>query len=123
MIRRTAMLFSLAIVMLAPLISAPARSAEIAEEYAPGTRSGPFVVTDRSLADLAADGYEVKTGFGRALILQKEASIYSCEVPPARKTLSYASYFVCSELKEARPGAGENEEPADDGAKDDNKKN
>ncbi len=123
MIRRTAMLFSLAIVMLAPLISAPARSAEISEEYAPGTRSGPFVVTDRSLADLAADGYEVKTGFGRALILQKEGSIYSCEVPPARETLSYASYFVCSELKEARPGAGANEEPADGGAKDDNKKN
>lgn len=120
MIRRTAMLFSLAIVMLAPLISAPARSADTAEGYAPGARSGPFVVTDRSLADLAADGYEVKTGFGRALILQKDASIYSCEVPPARETLSYASYFVCSELKETRPGAAEKDNPASDDAKGDN---
>ena len=119
MIRRTAMLFSLALVMLAPFIAAPARSAE---GNAPGARSGPFVVTDRSLADLAADGYEVKTGFGRALILQKDASIYSCEVPPAHETLSYASYFICSQLKETNPGAAENE-PAGDDAKDDNQKN
>ena len=114
MIRRTATLGSLAFLMLASSMPSIARAAEAMDSYAPGTRSGPFVATDRSLADLAADGYEVKTSFGRALILQKEGSIFSCEVPPAREALSYASYFVCSELKEERPGAAKDKKAADD---------
>ena len=114
MIRRTAMLSSLALLMLASIMPSTARSAMMTDAYAAGTRSGPFVATDRSLSDLAADGYEVKTSYGRALILQKEGSIFSCEIPPAREELSYEPYFVCSELKEEKPGADQARQPKKD---------
>ncbi len=63
-------------------------------------RSGPFVVTDRSLTDLLQDGYEIRGNLGSALVLQKAASVFSCVVPPDPERLSYRPYFVCSELRE-----------------------
>ena len=111
MTSRLATLFSLALSLLAlPALPGMAQSidtpsSQAVDAYAPGTRSGPFVATDRSLSDLAGDGYQIKASFGRALILQKEGSIYSCEVPPAREALSYSPYFVCSQLQEQRPDA------------------
>jgi hypothetical protein len=88
---------------LAGLASA-AQAAVAKDSYAPGTRSGPFVATDRSLSDLAQDGYEIRGNLGTALVLQKGASIYSCMIPPDPEHLSYRTYFVCSELKEMHEG-------------------
>ena len=108
---RLATLFSLALVLLTSSAlpgmaqSGNIPSSDAVDTNAPGARSGPFVTTDRSLSDLAEDGYQVKASFGRALILQKKGSIYSCEVPPAQEALSYSPYFVCSELQEQRPDA------------------
>ena len=77
-----------------------AQAAANKDSYAPGTRNGPFVATDRSLTDLARDGYEIRGNLGTALVLQKGASIYSCTIPPDPEHLSYRAYFVCSELRE-----------------------
>lgn len=68
--------------------------------YAPGSRQGPFVVSTKSLGELAKDGYEIRGNLGTALVLQKGASIFSCTIPPDPEHLSYRSYFVCSELRE-----------------------
>lgn len=84
----------------AALFLASLSNIAVAEPYAVGTRSGPFVVTERSLTDLVKDGYEIRGNLGTALVLQKAASIYSCMIPPDPQHLSYQPYFVCSELKE-----------------------
>lgn len=77
-----------------------------------GRRSGPFVVSDRSLTDLLKDGYEIRGNLGSALVLQKAASVFSCVVPPDPERLSYRPYFVCSELKEEpRPPAPNGVQP------------
>lgn len=68
--------------------------------YDVGSRSGPFVVTDRALSDLLKDGYEIRGNLGSALVLQKAASVFSCMIPPDPEHLSYQPYFVCSELRE-----------------------
>ncbi|KAB7739935.1 hypothetical protein F2P47_10545 [Parvibaculum sedimenti] len=73
------------------------------EPYAVGTRSGPFVVTPRSLGELAKDGYEIRGNLGTSLVLQKGPSIFSCMIPPDPEHLSYQPRFVCSELKEETP--------------------
>lgn len=73
------------------------------EPYAVGTRSGPFVVTSRSLGDLSKDGYEIRGNLGTSLVLQKGPSIFSCMIPPDPEHLSYQPRFVCSELREEAP--------------------
>jgi hypothetical protein len=83
----------------------PLAAAEAKDPLAPGSRSGPFVVSTRSLGELAADGYEIRGNLGTALVLQKAASIFTCSIPPDPEHLSYRSYFVCSELKEERAPA------------------
>jgi hypothetical protein len=86
---------------LALLVASTAlAAAEGMDPYAAGKRNGPFVATDRSLTDLAKDGYEIRGNLGTALVLQKGASIFSCSIPPDPEHLSYKAYFVCSELKE-----------------------
>ncbi len=65
-----------------------------------GSRAGPFVATDRSLTDLTGDGYEIRGNLGTALILQKGASVYSCQIPPDPEALDFKPYFVCAELVE-----------------------
>ncbi|MBI1262667.1 MAG: hypothetical protein GC184_13185 [Rhizobiales bacterium] len=70
------------------------------DAFIPGTRTGPFVATEMTLSDLTKDGYEIKGNLGSSLILQKGASIYSCQIPPDPEHLSYKPYFVCSELSE-----------------------
>lgn len=77
-----------------PVHAAPASPFEV------GARSGPFVVTNRSLGDLLKDGYEIRGNLGNALVLQKAASVFSCMIPPDPEHLSYQPYFVCSELRE-----------------------
>ena len=88
-----------------------AQAADNKDTYAPGTRKGPFVASDRSLTDLAREGYEIRGNLGTALVLQKGPSIYSCMIPPDPEHLSYRSYFVCSELKEMRDGSAPKEPP------------
>lgn len=78
--------------------------------YAPGSRQGPFVVSVKSLGELAKDGYEIRGNLGTALVLQKGASIYSCTIPPDPEHLSYRSYFVCSELREEFGYSGKRED-------------
>ena len=91
-----------AVLLLAPLST----TAFAAEPYAVGARSGPFVVTERSLTDLVKDGYEIRGNLGTALVLQKAASVFSCMIPPDPQHLSYQPFFVCSELmEEPREGA------------------
>ena len=80
------------------------QAAEQKDPYAPGARKGPFVASERSLTDLARDGYEIRGNLGTALVLQKGASIYNCMIPPDPEHLSYRTYFVCSELREKREG-------------------
>lgn len=87
------------------LAVSPLAAAEAKDPLAPGSRSGPFVVSTRSLGDLARDGYEIRGNLGTALVLQKAASIFTCSIPPDPEHLSYRSYFVCSELKEERGSA------------------
>jgi hypothetical protein len=65
-----------------------------------GSRAGPFVATDKSLTDLASYGYEIRANLGTALLLQKGASIFSCQIPPDPETLGFKPYFVCAELRE-----------------------
>lgn len=85
------------------LLATPLAAAEANDPLAPGARTGPFVVSTRSLGELARDGYEIRGNLGTALVLQKAASIFTCSIPPDPEHLSYRSYFVCSELKEERP--------------------
>lgn len=94
------MTMRLAAVAALLLASSFSTSALAADPHAAGTRSGPFVATERSLTDLAKDGYEIRGNLGTALVLQKGASIFSCMIPPDPEHLSYQPYFVCSELKE-----------------------
>jgi hypothetical protein len=81
-----------------------AAAADLTDPYAVGKRSGPFVVTGRSLTGLARDGYEIRGNLGTALVLQKGASIFTCAIPPDPEHLSYKPYFVCSELSEEARG-------------------
>ncbi|MEX0839415.1 MAG: hypothetical protein WD034_07775 [Parvibaculum sp.] len=69
-------------------------------KFEPGTRSGPFVATDKSLTDLVGDGYRIRGNLGTALILQKGASVFSCQIPPDPEALDFKPYFVCAELDE-----------------------
>lgn len=98
--RRT--LFTLALLFGGALAAAPASAQEEAStgKYEAGTRSGPFVATTKSLTDLAGEGYEIRGNLGTALILQKGASIYSCQIPPDPQALDFKPYFVCAELDE-----------------------
>jgi hypothetical protein len=84
-----------------------------ADPLAIGARNGPFVVTERSLGELLHDRYEIRGNLGTALILQKDASVFSCAIPPDPERLSYKPYFVCSELREeSRPDAASAAKPA-----------
>lgn len=87
-----------ALVLSASLLASPCALA--GDAFTEGTRSGPFVVTKRSLTELAKDGYEIRGNLGTALVLQKKDSIYSCMIPPDPEHLSYQPRFVCSELQE-----------------------
>lgn len=87
-------------IIVGSLTLVAAAQAEPGGAYETGTRSGPFIVSDRSLTDLLNDGYEIRGNLGSALVLQKAASVFSCVVPPDPERLSYRPYFVCSELKE-----------------------
>ncbi|MBX3446404.1 MAG: hypothetical protein KF765_06595 [Parvibaculaceae bacterium] len=58
------------------------------------------MATDKSLTDLTGDGYEIRGNLGTALILQKGASVYSCQIPPDPEALDFKPYFVCAELAE-----------------------
>lgn len=95
---------TLVLAALSLLAASPLAAAESKDIYAPGTRSGPFVVTPRSLGELARDGYEIRGNLGTALVLQKAASIFTCAIPPDPEHMSYRPYFVCSELREVMPG-------------------
>ncbi len=87
--------------LAAASISLAATSAgAISPKYQTGTRSGPFVATEKSLSDLVGDEYEIKGNLGTALILQKGASVYSCQIPPDPEKLDFKPYFVCAELQE-----------------------
>jgi hypothetical protein len=57
------------------------------------------------LTELAGSGYEIRGNLGTALILQKGASIFSCQVPPDPEKLSFKPFFICSELREELPKA------------------
>jgi hypothetical protein len=69
-------------------------------KFEPGTRSGPFVATDKSLTDLLGEEYEIRGNLGTALILQKGPSVFSCQVPPDPEQLDFKPYFVCAKLDE-----------------------
>ncbi|HAC56784.1 hypothetical protein [Parvibaculum sp.] len=97
----------------ASLLLAATGAAAISPKYHAGTRSGPFVATEKSLGDLLGDGYEIRGNLGTALILQKKASVYSCQIPPNPEKLDFEPYFVCSELRELARDAAETEEPAE----------
>lgn len=66
-------------------------------------RKGPFVLTDKILSDLLEEGYEIRATLGTSLVLQKDASVFSCSIVPDQKTMSYHPYFACSALQEIRP--------------------
>lgn len=70
-----------------------------------GSRAGPFVATEKSLSDLTGDGYEIRGNLGTALILQKGASVFSCQIPPDPEALGFKPYFVCAELREEQRDA------------------
>lgn len=99
---RTVSLLALMLALLpgAAAAQAAAPTAVQSDRYETGSRAGPFVATDKSLTDLASDGYEIRGNLGTALILQKGPSIFSCQVPPDPENLDFKPYFVCSELKE-----------------------
>lgn len=82
--------------LIQPVAAAPG------DAFVAGTRSGPFVVTEKTLTNLLSEGYEIRGNLGTALVLQKAASVYSCQIPPDPEHLSYQPYFVCSELNELR---------------------
>ena len=96
MIRRTPFSALLALALLTGATPALAQSTK----YEPGTRSGPFVATAKSLSDLVGDGYRIRGNLGTALILQKGASVFSCQIPPDPENLDFKPYFVCAELNE-----------------------
>ncbi len=102
---RFASVFVVGLLVAGCLFARPLGAAETKDPLAPGARSGPFVVSTRTLGDLAKDGYEIRGNLGTALVLQKAASIFTCSIPPDPEHLSYRSYFVCSELREERPAA------------------
>ncbi|MDP2122836.1 MAG: hypothetical protein Q8J92_00505 [Parvibaculum sp.] len=108
MTRRT--LSTAALAALLAALAAPPALAQSAK-FEPGTRSGPFVATDKSLTDLLGDEYEIRGNLGTALILQKGASVYSCQIPPDPEQLDFKPYFVCAELDE-EPRAAKPKEPA-----------
>ncbi|PKQ06353.1 MAG: hypothetical protein CVT72_06835 [Alphaproteobacteria bacterium HGW-Alphaproteobacteria-11] len=93
MIRQTFTLLVLTLLAAGPALAQSAK-------FEPGTRSGPFVATDKSLTDLLGDGYRIRGNLGTALILQKGASVFSCQVPPDPEALDFKPYFVCAELSE-----------------------
>ncbi len=66
-------------------------------------RSGPFVMTDASLGALLEDGFEVKGMLGGAIVLVKDATLYSCALEPDTQALSYKTRFACSVLDEITP--------------------
>ncbi|MBX3496205.1 MAG: hypothetical protein KF769_08180 [Parvibaculum sp.] len=103
MIRQTFTLLVLTLLAAGPALAQSAK-------FEPGTRSGPFVATDKSLTDLLGEGYRIRGNLGTALILQKEASVFSCQVPPDPEALDFKPYFVCAELSEL-PRAPEEEAP------------
>ena len=72
----------------------------------PGTREGPFVMTDRTLSSLLADGYEIRGLMASSMILVKEAELYSCAVVADQEALAYKPYFACSVLDEIAPDRG-----------------
>jgi len=82
--------------------AAPAFSQEMTrpDRFETGSRAGPFVATEKSLSALTEDGYEIRGNLGTALILQKAASVYSCQIPPDPDSLGFKPYFVCAELQE-----------------------
>ena len=94
MIRRTPFSALLALALLTGAAPALAQSAK----FEPGTRSGPFVATAKSLSDLVGDGYRIRGNLGTALILQKGASVFSCQIPPDPENLDFKPYCVCAEL-------------------------
>lgn len=98
--------------LAAASLSLAASGAEaVSLKYQTGTRSGPFVATEKSLTDLVGDGYEIRGNLGTALILQKGASVYSCQIPPDPEKLDFKPYFVCAELQEmARDATATKEE-------------
>lgn len=93
MIRQTFTILVLTLLAAGPALAQSAK-------FEPGTRSGPFVATDKSLTDLVGDGYRIRGNLGTALILQKGASVFSCQVPPDPEALGFKPYFVCAELSE-----------------------
>ncbi|ABS62388.1 hypothetical protein Plav_0765 [Parvibaculum lavamentivorans DS-1] len=105
--------FTLALVFSAGLCSAAAAVEPLTGtgKFDTGSRSGPFVATDKSLTTLAGDGYEIRGNLGTALILQKGPSIYSCQIPPDPEALDFKPYFVCAELQEEAREAMAQKEP------------
>lgn len=95
-------LMVLSILALGALTPAHAEAAAANDEP---TRNGPFVLTHKLLSDLLVDGYEIRATLGTSLVLQKNASVFSCSLVPDQKTLSYQPYFACSELQEIAPNA------------------
>ncbi|MCE9649907.1 MAG: hypothetical protein K8R18_09825 [Parvibaculum sp.] len=100
--RRARVFTACSVLVMGSLAVSSLAAAEAKDPLAPGSRSGPFVVTTRSLGELAGDGYEIRGNLGTALVLQKGASIFTCSIPPDPEHLSYRAYFVCSELREER---------------------
>ncbi len=88
--------------VLAVATAAPALSQDTPKpgRFEIGSRAGPFVATEKSLSALTGDGYEIRGNLGTALILQKSASVYSCQIPPDPESLGFKPYFVCAELQE-----------------------
>jgi len=89
----------------------PAAAQSTSEKHAPGARMGPFVASGHSLSGLVQDGYEIRGNLGNALVLQKGASIFSCQIPPDPESLGYKPYFICSELREEFPHAADKTKP------------
>ena len=93
-------------VLLSVALAVPATGPLAAQDgpkpgrFETGSRAGPFVATEKSLSDLTGDGYEIRANLGTALLLQKGASVYSCQIPPDPETLGFKPYFVCAELRE-----------------------
>ena len=94
---------SVAVLLIAAPAHATPSNQHAAATQATPARSGPFVASPRSLTELVGNGYEIRGTLGTALILQKGASIFSCQVPPDPERLSYKPYFICSELREEPP--------------------
>jgi len=96
-----------ATLLVAAFLFWPSAAQSASETQAPGARMGPFVVSDKSLSNLVQNGYEIRGNLGNALVLQKGASIFSCQILPDPEKLSYKPYFLCSELHEEFPRASD----------------